>query len=78
MKIKVFTLNINGKIEISEEELKKLLDDSYWEGYYDNGKSWIYTSPNTNPITNPSITCSSDKTTTTFTTNDVGGENNAK
>lgn len=66
MMIKVFTLNSNGKIEITEEELRKLLDASYWEGYYDNGKSWTYTSPNINPITNPSIT---------FTT---CGENNAK
>ena len=63
MKIKVFTLNINGKIEISEEELRKLLDDSYWEGYYDNGKSWTY---NINPLTSPSITCASDKTTVTL------------
>jgi hypothetical protein len=70
MMIKVFTLNINGKIEISEEELRKLLDDSYWEGYYDSGKSWVYTSPNiNNPITNPSIT---------FTTDIVNGESNAK
>ena len=65
MMIKVFTLNNNGKIEITEEELRKLLDDSYWEGYYDSGKSWAYTSPNINPIT------ISD-------TNTVNGENNAK
>ena len=69
MMIKVFTLNSNGKIEISEEELRKLLDDSYWEGYYDSGKSWVYTSPNINPITNPSIT---------FTNDAVSGESNAK
>lgn len=64
MMIKVFTLNNNGKIEITEEELRKLLDDSYWEGYYDSGKSWTYASPNINPAT--------------FTTNDASGENNAK
>lgn len=64
--IKIFTLNSNGKIEITEEELRKLLDDSYWEGYYDSGKSWVYTSPNINPITNPSITWTSDKTNVTF------------
>lgn len=78
MMIKVFTLNSNGKIEITEEELKKLLDDSYWEGYNDSSKSYIYTGPNTNPITNPSITWLSDKTTTTFTTNDVSGGDNVK
>lgn len=55
MKIRVFTFNSNGKIEFTEEELRKLLDDSYWEGYYASKESWIYTSPNTNPITNPSI-----------------------
>lgn len=63
MMIKVFTLNINGKIEITEEELRKLLDDSYWEGYYDSGKSWTY---NINPIASPSITCASDKTNVTI------------
>ena len=65
MMIKVFTLNINGKIEITEEELRKLLDDSYWEGYYDSGKSWTCTSHNIDPIT-------------ISTTNTVHGENNAK
>ena len=78
MMIKIFTLNINGKIEITEEDLKKLLDDSYWEGYSDGSKSYTYTSPNTNPITNPSIIWTSDKTTATFTTDDVSGESNAK
>lgn len=48
MIIRVFTLNNNGKIEITEEELRKLLDDSYWEGYYNSGKSWA---SNINPIT---------------------------
>ena len=43
--VKVFTLNKNGKIEISEEELKQLLDESYWEGYRANKLSWTYTSP---------------------------------
>lgn len=66
MIIRVFTLNNNGKIEITEEELRKLLDDSYWEGFYDSGKSWTYTSPNINPITIPTIT------------NTVNGENNAE
>ena len=78
MMIKVFTLNNNGKIEITEEELKKLLDDSYWEGYCANSKSYTYTSPNINPIINPSITWSSDKTGTTFTVDIASGESNAK
>lgn len=30
--IKVFTLNKNGKIELTKEELENLLNESYWEG----------------------------------------------
>lgn len=33
MLIKVFTKNISGKIELTEEELRKILDEAYWEGY---------------------------------------------
>lgn len=45
MLIKVFTKNINGKIELTEEELQKILDEAYWEGY-NNGQlsntvTWI-------------------------------------
>lgn len=47
--IKVFTVNKNGKIELTEKELKKLLDEVYWEGYRDNNKTWTYTSPLTYP-----------------------------
>jgi len=45
--IKVFTLNKNGKIELTEKELKELLDNVYWEGYRDNktSSSWTYTTP---------------------------------
>lgn len=31
-KIRVFTLNANGKIELTKEELQKLLDESYRDG----------------------------------------------
>lgn len=47
--IKVFTSNKNGKIELTEKELKQLLDNVYWEGYRDNNKSWTYTTPLTYP-----------------------------
>ena len=64
--IKVFTLNKNGKIELTEKELKQLLDNVYWEGYKDNNKSsWTYTTPLTYPYyytTSNSITI--DTTTT--------------
>ena len=44
--IKIFTLNKNKKIELTEKELKQLLDQVYWEGYRDNNKSsWTYTTP---------------------------------
>lgn len=43
--IKVFTLNTNKKIELTEAELKALLDEAYWEGYMDNKGTYIYTTP---------------------------------
>lgn len=42
---KVFTVNKNGKIELTKDELQKLLDDSYWEGYRANTGTYVYTSP---------------------------------
>ena len=53
--IKVFTLNKNGKIELTEKELKQLLDNVYWEGYKDNNKSWTYTTPLTYPYYSTTI-----------------------
>ena len=41
---KKFNLNKKGKIEFTPDELKKLLDEVYWEGYKDN--SFIYKTPN--------------------------------
>jgi hypothetical protein len=75
MMIKVFTTNKNGKIEISPEELKKLLDESYWEGY--SAKStWTYTSPYTNSpyiytTTTSGVTISNTNTTTDNVTIDA-------
>lgn len=43
--IKVFTLNKNGKIELTKKELEQLLNESYWEGYRNNNSYWTYTSP---------------------------------
>ena len=44
--IKVFTLNKNGKIEITKEELEQLLNESYYDGFSKNlYGSWTYTSP---------------------------------
>ena len=53
--IKVFTLNKNGKIELTKKELEQLLNESYWDGY--NKKNyWTYTSPTIMPPYN-NITC---------------------
>lgn len=49
--IKVFTLNKDKKIELTKEELQKLLDDSYWEGYRANNNIYTYTSPSVSPWT---------------------------
>ena len=35
----------DGKIELTNDELKKLLDEAYWEGYYVNSNRYVYTSP---------------------------------
>ena len=45
--IKVFTVNKDGKICLTKEELQQLLDDSYWEGYRANTGTYVYTSPST-------------------------------
>ena len=42
--VKVFTKNKNGKIEFTEEELKKVLDEAFWEGY-NMPRSYIWSSP---------------------------------
>lgn len=47
---KVFTVNKDGKIELTKDELQKLLDDSYWEGYRANN-TYVYTSPSWKPWT---------------------------
>ena len=43
---KTFKKNKDGKIEFTVDELKKLLDDAYWEGYHDND-TWVYNTPGT-------------------------------
>lgn len=59
--IKVFTLNKNGKIELTKKQLEQLLNESYWEGYgYSNRKNiyWTYTSPSLLTTAPPVITVS--------------------
>lgn len=60
MMIKVFTKNENGKVELAVDELKKLLDEAYWEGYKNNTSLWTYNSPNIVKTSPYEITCSED------------------
>lgn len=45
MMIKVFTTNKNGKIELTKDELKALLDEAYWDGYKANSTTYVYRTP---------------------------------
>ena len=77
--IKVFTTNKDGKIELTKEELKALLDEAYWDGYrsYNN---WVYRTPSWSPytwtVTNLNTTLKSNDTTlgTVTATNNIGIE----
>ena len=65
MKTKIFTKNENGKIEFTENELKKLLDEIYNEGYNDGkSRSYIYTTPYiSKPWWQYGTWCTADSTT---------------
>jgi len=63
--IKVFTLNKNGKIELTKEELEQLLNESYWEGF-NRKNSWTYTSPTISPFEYGKITVSTTNDTKTL------------
>lgn len=47
--IKVFTTNKDGKIELTKDELKSLLDEAYWDGYRANCSIYTYRTPNYTP-----------------------------
>lgn len=66
--IKVFTTNKNGKIELTKDELKNLLDEAYWEGYKANNHIYTYKTPNWSPWT---VTCSNGATNFTLNTMDA-------
>ncbi len=73
MFIKCFTKNKNNKIEFTEEELKKLLDEVYKYGCDEGNKKnyWWYTSPlYTSPTAVPSNPWY-EYTTTSATTSDT-------
>jgi hypothetical protein len=87
MSIKIFTLDKNNKISFTKDELEKLLNEAYWEGYYNNKTTTIsypsnpyYTWSsngtlnvgNSFSITNDTIT----STTPILKTNKINGEFN--
>ena len=47
--IKVFTTNKDGKIELTKDELKNLLDQAYWDGFKENCTTFTYQTPNWTP-----------------------------
>ena len=65
-KVLTFPKNYNGKIELTEEELQKLLNEAYNSGYIEaKSPSW-YTDtkgPSWYTITTPAITTLDDYTT---------------
>lgn len=82
MKTKIFTKNENGKIEFTENELKKLLDEIYNEGYYDGkSRSYTYTTPYiSKPWWQYETWCTADSTTASTTatiTNAISGTSNS-
>lgn len=68
--IKVFTTNKNGKIELTVEELKNVLDEAYWEGYRNNNSSWTYNTPNWTPYVYTAKGASTTVTLNTTQTSD--------
>lgn len=47
--IKVFTTNKDGKIELTQDELKSLLDEAYWDGFWAHCTKFTYQTPNYTP-----------------------------
>lgn len=72
--IKVFTVNVNGKIELTKEELQDLLNEAYWDGFSNGNKSTTYTYPTSLPMQpyyNWTTSASSDSTTYTLTSTEM-------
>lgn len=70
MRVKIFTLNENNKIEFTQKELEKLLDEVYEDGVADGKKSnyFYYRYPYCTTTTGPAINVGSDSTFVTGTT----------
>lgn len=78
-KIRVFTLNSNGKIELTKEELQQMLDESYRDGC----NSVTITTPSYpsypynpySPFYCGTTSTESDSTTNVATVNTINNEN---
>ena len=62
MKPIVITVDENGETKLTPEQLQKLIDDAYKEGYADGCRSVVITTPTYPPYpqpyyTSPIITC---------------------
>ena len=68
--IKVFTTNKDGKIELTKDELKSLLDEAYWDGYRANSSMYVYNSPLVWSPYRWDITCS-NATNATLRSSDI-------
>ena len=78
--IKIFTLNKNGKIELTKKQLEQLLNESYWEGYNrgNNSRWWTYSSPSiTSAITTPLTTTIKANSNNPYTINSSDISNNS-
>ncbi len=71
MMIKIFTKGNDGKITMTPEELKSLLDEAYWEGYRANNQTITYTTPTYRPYVwdGSTITLNTEANSTVFVGN---------
>ena len=72
-KIRVFTLNSNGKIELTKEELQQMLDESYRDGC--NSVTIATPSYPYKPFYYGTTSTESDSTTNVATVNTINNEN---
>lgn len=59
--IKIFTVNKDGKITLTKEELQEIVNEAYWEGYWKNNSTVSISTPSYpyytwSNVTNDSIT----------------------
>ena len=71
--IKVFTTNKDGKIELTKDELKNLLDEAYWEGYKKaTTTTYTYSTPNWTPYKWTITSASSTSDSSVYNSGQVG------